>query len=75
MKERDKTSLDDFEFEVYAAKGVIERAAFLVDGVEITASNREIAQLLSTDEEPISRNIVGRARNSLRQKLGFKAGW
>ena len=65
------------EIEVLETKLHIERLSAQIDGdFDVTASNKEIATELSVGrEEPISRNEVARRRNSLRKKLGFKAGW
>jgi len=75
--ERNKETepLDSFEFKVYATKGIIEKAAYAADGSHITACNKDIARLLSENDEEVSRNAVARARKRVAHKLQLKPGW
>ena len=41
----------------------------------IVPGNKEIAEMISTEENTISRNDISRARRRIAHKLGFDAGW
>lgn len=67
--------LEPLELAIYRAKLAFEKIIH-EESENYHASNKEIAEYLSAGQEcPLSRAEVAKARDSLRKKLGFKAGW